>query len=154
MAVQTGAGTELYISASIPATFDSTGYTAVTGWKKVGEITSPGTHGRTYNEVLHNPVDTRGTQIFKGGFRETPKTLNLAVDEADEGQILMKTALNSDANHSFKVVYGDGAIDYFQAKVMGFEKSVESVDSIVSATSTLAITTSKTGIGIVEVAAP
>ena len=154
MAVQTVAGTKISISASIPATFNAAGYAAVTGWAQIGEITDGGSHGKTYAEVTHNPIDTRMTQKFKGSINIGTKTLNLAIDDDDAGQILVKTALDSDSDYSFKVAYQDGAIDYFQAKVMSFEKATASVDSIRTATVNLALTGTKTGVGIIEVAAP
>lgn len=154
MAVQTVAGTTIHIVAAQPATFDAAGYAAVTGWKKIGEITDGGSHGKTYAEVTHNPIDTRMTQKFKGSVNIGTKTLQLGIDDDDEGQIVAKAALDSDDDYSFKVTYQDGAIDYFQAKVMSFEKAATSVDSIRSATVNLALTGTKEGVGIIEVAAP
>lgn len=154
MGVQTVAGTEIHISAAQPATFDAAGYAAVTGWAKIGEITDGGSHGKTFAEVTHSPIDTRMVQKFKGSINIGTKTLNLGIDDDDAGQILLKTALDSDDDFSFKVTYQDGAIDYFQAKVMSFEKAATSVDSIRTATVNLGLTGTKTGVGIVEVAAP
>lgn len=148
--VQTVAGTEISISAAKPATFDATGYAALT-FSKIGEITDGGSHGKTYAEVTHSPIDTRMVQKFKGSINIGTKTLQLAVDSADAGQIVLKAALDSDADYSFKVEYQDGDIDYFQAKVMSFDKAAAGVDSIRSATVNLALTGTKTGIGIVEV---
>lgn len=153
MAVQTVAGTTIGISAAQPATFDATGYAALT-FSNIGEITDGGEHGKTFAEVTHNPIDTRGTQKFKGSYNLGNKTLQLAIDDDDPGQIIVKTALESDDDFSFKVKYQDGSIDYFQAKVMSFAKAATSVDSIRSATVTLGLTTTKTGVGIIEVAAP
>jgi len=154
MAVQTVAGTSVHISAGIPATFDAAGYAAVTGWAKIGEITDGGSHGKTYAEVTHSPIDTRTVQKFKGSINIGTKTLQLGIDDDDAGQTLVKTARDSDNDYSFKVTYQDGAIDYFQAKVMSFEKAAAGVDSIRTATVNLALTGTKTGIGIIEVAAP
>jgi hypothetical protein len=153
MPVQTVAGTTIGISAAQPATFNAAGYAALT-FTNIGEITDGGEHGKTYAEVTHNPIDTRGTQKFKGSFNLGNKTLQLAIDDDDAGQTLAKAALESDNDYSFEVTYQDGAIDYFQAKVMSFSKAATSVDSIRSATVTLALTTTKTGVGIIEVAAP
>lgn len=154
MAVETVAGTTISISPTRPATFDEAGYAALTGWALIGEITDGGSHGRRYAEATHNPIDTRGTQKFKGSFNEGTKTLQLAMDRSDPGQVVLGAALNSDDDYSFKVEYQGGDIDYFQAKVMSFEKSATSVDSIRSASVELSLTTSKTGVGIVEVTAP
>lgn len=64
-----------------------------------------------------------GTQKFKGSFNEGQKTLQLALDEDDAGQILLKAALNSDDDYSFQVEYQGGGIDYFQAKVVSWQKA-------------------------------
>lgn len=153
MTIETVAGTQISISAGIPATFNEAGYDALT-YTLIGEVTDGGSHGRTYNEVTHNPIGTRGTRKFKGSFNEGTKTLQLAIDDDDAGQTLLKAALNSDADYSFKVEYQGGAIDYFQAKVMSFEKAASSVDAMRSATVQLSLTTSSGGVGIVEVEAP
>jgi len=96
------------------------------------------------------PIASRGVQKFKGSFNEGSKTLQLALDEDDAGQVILKAAVSSDNDYSFKVLYQGGAIDYFQAKVMSMKKAASSVDSIRSATVTLEITTNVAGVGIVE----
>ena len=154
-AVQTAAGTTIAICAAIPATFDAAGYTG-SGmvFENIGEITDAGTHGRKYAEVTHKPIATRGVQKFKGSFDEGTKTLQMALDNDDAGQIIAKEASLSDADYSFCVTYPNGDADYFQAKVMTFEKQASNVDSIISATMQLSLTSSKEGIGIIEVLAP
>ncbi len=155
MAVQTFAGTTIGMSAAKPATFDEDGYTAASMvYSSIGEITDAGEHGRTYAEVEHKPIGTRGTQQFKGSFNEGNKTLQLGLDKDDAGQILAKTALDDDADYSFEVKYPDGSADYFQAKVMAFKKTTGSVDTILAGSIEISITTSKSGVGIVEVDAP
>lgn len=149
----TVAGTVISISAAAPATFDKTGYEALT-WAKIGEITDGGSHGKTYAEVKHMPIDNRAVQKYKGSFDNGTKTLQMAVDPADAGQVLLHTALGSDADYSFKVLYQDGSADYFQAKVMSFAKATAGVDTMRTATAGLAITSTKTGVGIIEVPAP
>lgn len=153
MTIRLTAGTGLGISSKPPLTFDAAGYKAL-AFSEIGEITDGGSHGRTYAEITHQPIKTRGTQKFKGSFNDGTKTLQLALDDKDAGQVILREALNSDNDYSFAVTYSDGAIDYFQAKVMSFEKAFGGSDTVVSATVSLSITTSKTGIGIVEVPAP
>lgn len=158
MAVQTVAGASIAISATNPATFDASGYAAVfsasPGPAVIGQITDAGQHGRVYNVVTHNPIGSRGTQKFKGSFNEGQKVLTVGIDEDDAGQTLAITALDSDNDYSFKVLYQDGSIDYFQAKVIGFQKSMTGVDTMLTATLTLEITTNNAGVGVVHVAAP
>ena len=149
MALGTSAGTLISISAGIPATFNVAGYTALT-FTSIGSIEDGGEHGRTYNEVTFNPIDTRGIRKFKGSFNEGNKTLSIGYNSDDAGMILLKTALNSDNDYSFKVAYPDGDIDYFQAKVMTLTKATGGVDSIRMASVELSITTNVAGVGIVE----
>ena len=153
MGAQTVAGTIIGISAALPATFKKAGYEALT-FVDIGEITNGGSHGRTYQVVKHNPIATRGTQKFKGSFDEGTKTLQLAVDDKDPGQVIVKAALNDDADYAFCVTYQDGSKDFFCAKVTSWSKSTESVDSMYSASVGVEITTAKDGTGIIEVPAP
>lgn len=152
---ETVAGTVISISAQQPATYDSAGYSGSgVNWTAIGEITDAGEHGREYALVTHNPIASRGTQKFKGSFNEGSKTLQLALDNDDAGQVIAIAAMNSDNDYSFKVAYQGGDIDYFQAKVMSFKKAASSVDTMRSASVTLEITTNSAGVGIVSVTAP
>lgn len=149
MALGTVAGTTVGVSAVLPATYTVAGYAALT-FTNIGNIEDGGEHGREYAEVTFNPIDTRGTQKFKGSFNEGSKTLSIGYNSDDAGMIVLKTALNSDNDYAFKVAYPDGDIDYFIAKVMTVTKATGGVDSIRTASVTLALTTSVTGVGIVE----
>jgi hypothetical protein len=145
----TVAGVTIGLSASQPATYDVAGYAALT-FTALGEITDGGEHGRTYNLVTSNPIASRGTEKYKGSFNEGTKTIVVDLDSDDAGQILAKTALNSDDDYSFEVAYPNGDKDYFQAKVMSFRKATGGVDSMITATIDLEITTNSAGVGIVE----
>jgi hypothetical protein len=149
MSKGTVAGTTIGISAAAPATYDVAGYVALT-FTNIGNIEDGGEHGRTYAEVTFNPIDTRGTEKYKGIFNEGNKTLSLAYASDDAGMAILKTALASDADFSFEVAYPDGDIDYFQAKVMSLSKATGTVDTMRMATVELAITTNDAGVGIVE----
>ncbi len=153
MAASTAAGTLIGLSANPPATYDAAGYAALT-YTTIGEVTDAGAHGRVYQPVTANILATRGTRKFKGSFNEGTKTVQMLLDDEDDGQILAKEALNSDDEYSFCVTYPDGSKDYFPALVMSFQKQISGTDTILSATMDLEITTSKDGVGIVEVAAP
>jgi hypothetical protein len=152
--VETVAGTIISISAEQPNTFDASGY-AGTGmnWVPIGEITDGGEHGREFALVTHMPIASRGTQKFKGSFNEGQKTIQLAVDNDDAGQVIAQAAVNSDNDYSIKVAYQGGDIDYFQAKIMSYKKATAGVDSIRSATMVMEITTNGAGVGIVSVVA-
>lgn len=150
MSIQTVAGTEISISAGTPATLNATGYAALS-FTAIGYVTDGGGHGRTYAVVTGNFINTRGTVKRKGTYNDGQKTLQLSIDPEDAGQELLRTALNDDADYSFKVSYPDGHVDYFQAQVTSFAKSTAGADTWVSASITLEITAAKDGTGIVEV---
>lgn len=150
MTVRTTAGSTFKVSAANPATFNAAGYAAL-AWTAVGEVTDLGEFGREYNKVTHNPVDNRGTVKKKGSFDEGTITLQLGLDTDDAGQIILKAAALSDNDYSFQVTTQNGDKYYCQAQVMSFKPNLGSVDNITAASVTLEITTSATGVGIVEV---
>lgn len=149
MPVRTSATTTLAISAGIPATFNNAGYVALS-YTAVGEVTNYGEFGREYSLVTHNPVASRGTQKLKGSFNEGSIALQLGLDTDDAGQILMKTANGSDNLYAFRITTANGDIYYFQGLIMMFKVGLNDVNSVTSASSTIEITTSSTGVGIVE----
>lgn len=154
MAVKTTAGTTLKVSATTPESFDQAGYESTdVVLVTVGEITNYGEFGREFTLVTHNPVATRGTQKFKGSFNEGAMQLQLGLDTDNAGQIIMKAAALSDNDYTFLVTTQNGDKYYFQAKVMGFKVNLGDVNQVTGATCTLELTTSSTGIGIVEVLA-
>lgn len=152
MTVYSSAGASIKISAGAPATYDATGYNALT-FTTVGEVVDLGEFGREYNLITHNPIATRGTQKLKGSFNEGSISLQLGLDTDDAGQVLLKAAVASDSNYSFLVTTQNGDKYYFQAKAMSFKTGVGSVDSVTSATVSLELTTSSAGVGVVEVLA-
>lgn len=135
---QTSAGTVIAISATLPATHDETGFTALT-FTEIGEVTDLGEYGREYNLVTHNPLSDRRTVKRKGSFDDGSIDMELAIDPTDAGQVIVKTALDDDESYSFKITHQNGDIDYLTAQTMSFPKNVGSVDQIYSASISLEI---------------
>ena len=102
MTVRTSAGTTFKVSASTPATFDSSGYNALS-FTTVGEVTNIGDFGRMYAKIVHNPVGNRGLVKKKGSFDEGALNLALGLDTDDAGQIIMKAGCLSDSDYSFLI---------------------------------------------------
>jgi hypothetical protein len=152
MSVFSTAGTTVALSAGVPATFNQAGYAALS-YTAVGEITNIGEFGREFALILHNPVSTRGTKKLKGSYNEGQLSVQLGLDTDDSGQILMKTASGSDSLYAVKITTQNGDVYYMQALVMTFKVGLNGVDDITSATSTWEISTSSTGVGVVEVLA-
>ena len=132
---QTVAGTTISISASLPATYDSTGFAALS-YTALGEVTDIGSLGKDYTLVTHNPVGDRKTYKFKGSYNNGSLSLKLAkttLASTDAGQTLATTASGSDASYSFKITLQDASDMFFTGKVMSFMTSIGGVNSILGA---------------------
>jgi len=128
MGARTSAGTTIGIGPA-PSTYDAAGFGAVS-FDTIGEVTDAGEYGKIYNLVTHNPLASRKTEKYKGSYNNGSITLQLAIDEADVGQLAANAAVLTDLSYSIKVVKQDGSIDYFTAQVMSFTDNVGSVDNI------------------------
>jgi len=117
---QTMAGTKLSLTATAPATYDLTGFAALSDWTEVGEITNLSGHGDTYTEVTHLPLSSRRVQKIKGSVDAGSETYTLADDIDDAGQLVLRAALASDDDYYFMEEWQDGTIEYYAAKVMSF----------------------------------
>lgn len=146
--VRTTAGSTIGISATAPATYDDTGFAALT-FAQIADVTDFGEFGRTYNLVTHNPVADRRTVKRKGSFNDGAVTLQLGRDSTDAGQSAARLGLDNDDSQYFDITLQDGTKLYFSAQVMSFTYSLGNVDSITSGAVTLEIDDD-----IIEVAAP
>ena len=146
----TSAGTTISISARLPATYDAAGFEAVgVVFTEVGEVSDLGEFGREYNVVKFNPLKDRRTVKRKGSYDDGTVQVQLAKAATDAGQIILKSATNSDASHSIKIVLQDGTKFYFTAQVSSSTVNVGNVDQITSSTFKLEIDND-----IIEVAGP
>lgn len=144
----TSAGTKLLISASVAATYNSTGFAALT-WTEIGEVSEMGEFGRQYNLVTFNTLGDRRTVKRKGSYNDGTIACQMARVPDDAGQTILTTAVNSDASYSIKIVLQDGTVFYTTAQVMSYTTNIGNVDQITSATVNLEIDND-----IIEVPAP
>jgi len=149
MSFDTAAGVSLALSETLPATYDDTGYGALTG-TVVGEITNVGEFGKQFALVTHMPLATRGTKKSKGSFNNGTLSPQLALDEADAGQIILKAALESDNPVVAIITMDNGDIYYMEVLVMSAPITIGGVDDVVTAAPSLEVTDNP----IVYVAAP
>lgn len=134
--VQTLVETTISVSATLPATFDDTGYAALT-FSAIGQVTDWTPGGQVYNVVTSNPIAQRSTDKYKGTFNNGADSITVNRDDDDAGQIIIQAALLSDADQAFEVTYQDGTIDYFTGKVVSFDTVAGGADSIVQKTISL-----------------
>jgi len=134
--VQTLVETTISVSASLPATFDATGYAALT-FAAIGQVTDWTPGGQVYNVVTSNPIAQRSTDKYKGTFNNGADSITVNRDDDDAGQVIIQAALTNDADQAFEVTYQDGTIDYFTGKVVSFDTVAGGADSIVQKTISL-----------------
>tara|TARA_R110000787_G_scaffold57414_1_gene131183 strand:- start:43 stop:489 length:447 start_codon:yes stop_codon:yes gene_type:complete len=142
MTVQTNAGTVISVSAAAPATYDAAGYAALT-YIAIGEIVTTGTKGPSVALVTHDSLDVRGIQKFKGSVNYGSYSMGLGLDITDVGQIALVAGAdgtNIDVVHSFKEVKQSGAIEYYPALVMSFDRAGGGSDAVLGANTSLELT--------------
>jgi hypothetical protein len=148
----TSTGTALSVSAAVPATFDSTGYAALT-WTACGELIDLPEFGPTIQVVESNPLATGITEKFPGFVNQGSMSAGFEIDFDDAGQIILEEGLAIPPDpfviHSFRVAYPDGTIEYFSGGIFSYTRNPGSANSMIGSTVQIEINTK-----IVRVDAP
>lgn len=148
--VEALAGATLAISATLPETYDETGYEATDFvWTAVGDVENYGNHGITSVVITFIPVDTAVVAKAKGHKDYGNMALMIGAVPSDEGQAILKAASEVKDHYSIRITYADGIIHYLDVLVSKFEKQDGSVDDIEKISCELAVCRKP-----VEVAAP
>ncbi|MES1987460.1 MAG: hypothetical protein V4440_05415 [Pseudomonadota bacterium] len=141
-AAQTAAGSKLYVSATLPATYDAAGFEALT-WTEVGEVTEIPAFGKSFNVVNHNPLGTRQTIKRKGSYDngsiEVPYAYDITTVGGDDGQALLLQGLETDSSYAFYVDVKQLKALYFSGQVTSAPVTIGSVDSIITKSTMIAI---------------
>lgn len=135
--VQSLTGAKLYISATLPETYDAAGYQSTDFvWTEVGEIEDHGAHGGTKTITEFMPVATGNVAKVGGSINWGNKSLMLGNLAGDAGQILMRTALkNRNTHYSIKIEYDDAGavtdeVHFLDALVAKFENQDGSANNV------------------------
>lgn len=149
----TSAGTTIALSAAAPATYDETGYEALT-YTAIGGVTDLGQiPSKVYQLVEVFFVASRGKAKSKGGFDLGSQTIVYAVNADDAGQIMVDAATDSDSAYSVKIAHPTEGTIYARALVMGGPISYGDVNSPSTRSITIEYTiVSDTETGVVPVA--
>lgn len=149
--VVSSVGTIVSVSASAPATYDATGFAALT-WSACGELADLPAFGAEAALATHTPLKTGIVAKRRGSLNYGSVTLTMALSSDDAGQAVLQTkgeaAAGSAAQVSVKVALVNGDIQYFTAQVMSYKTNVGNADAITMAEVTLEIDNS-----VVKVAA-
>lgn len=150
MARESSVKSKIYISAGQPATWDSTGYAAVT-WTKIGLLGSIGNITGKWDEESFNLLET-GSKVKAKTFKDhgAPQITILA-DESDAGQVILKAGYeDATGEYSIKIEAPSGKLKYFQCKVMDYDEQGND-GAFLKIQSTLTIQEDPDGNGIVRV---
>lgn len=116
----TVASSKLYVSATLPATFDAAGYAALT-WVEVGLITSIGSvKGREYSTSTLSTIGDPQDREKKGSYKLPNADFECGWAEDDAGQMLIEAAANSYDTVAFKLVKQNADVRYLAAQVSKF----------------------------------
>ena len=104
--VQTLSGATIAISASLPATYDASGYGAsgIT-YTSIGSVEDFGEHGGTAQVSEFTPVDTGVVQKIKGSINYGALNIMAAQVSSDGGQDIIDAAFASRNRYSVKITY-------------------------------------------------
>lgn len=136
-------GTVVAVSSALPATYDSTGYAALT-FSSVGELQELPEFGAEQALATHTPLATGIVEKRGGSVDFGEVTLPIALTGTDAGEGVLQTksegAVTSDKRASFKVTLPTGDVLYFVGLVRSFTRSVGNADAIAMASSIVSIT--------------
>lgn len=104
--IQTLSGATIAISASLPATYDSSGYgaTSIT-YTAIGNVEDMGEHGGNAQVTEFTPVDTGVVQKIKGSINYGSMSLMVGQVSSDAGQDIIDAAFASKNRYSVKIAY-------------------------------------------------
>lgn len=135
-------GTVVSVSTSAPATYNATGFGALT-WATCGELAELPSFGAEAALATHTPLATGIVAKRRGSLNYGSVALTMAVSDDDAGQTILQdaaeAAAGADALVSVKVVLVNGEIQYFTAQVMSYKVNVGNADAITMAEVTLEI---------------
>ena len=138
--VNSAAGATLAISASLPATYDASGYAATTiVYTAVGEVENFGQHGVTAAVTEFTPVDTSVVTKVKGSKNYGTKSLTIGSIPGNAGQIILAAASESTARYSVKITYPDTSVHYLDVLVSKYDQVDGAVNDIQKITCDLAV---------------
>jgi len=128
VAIRTAAKTKMFASTAAPATFDTTGYTALT-WTAVNGFENIPQFGGVRDTVTFDDMPT-GTRIKARGVEDLGELeLDFADIPTDAGQIILRDAYLAASGTaaeliSIKVEEDSGLISYMQVMVSSWPKDM------------------------------
>lgn len=127
--VQTIAGALLYISATLPPTYDAAGYDSTdVVYTEIGDVENFGNHGGTATVNEFTPIATAVKAKSKGTKDYGTMSLMIGSIPSAAGQIILAAAFESNAHYSAKLVYPDGEKHFMDVLISKHEYQDGSVN--------------------------
>lgn len=117
-------GSTIHVVVGTPATEDQSGYEAMSGFTKIGDVLSIPEFGDDSEAGTVTLLETGRTQHYNGTKILPPFTLPYVFKVADAGQVILRANANSSQELTFRVTDTDGRDQYFQA-VIGNLRDIE-----------------------------
>ncbi len=125
MTATLGIGSELHVSAALPAAETQVAYEALT-FTEVGDVVEIGGGGGSAAEQKYTPLKTGVEITVNGAITYDTRTIQLGDDATDAGNAMLQDGFdgsNKGVFHSYKIVKPSGAIEYFNGPVGSYSKS-------------------------------
>lgn len=134
----TSATTSLAINSALPTTYTESGFSALTGWVVIPEISSLGTYGGQTSVVNFTPVDTGVVVKRSGSVNYGSMQLTMARNGGTAEADLIE-AFNDRLPRSFRVALPAalGEEDYFTGVVTSVQTNVQGADNILEMSVTI-----------------
>jgi len=110
-------GVVIKAAITLPATFTSGGYVAVTPWVTVGEVVDVSEIAKVWATISHQAVTRAYPVKKKDTYDIADVTLNLARVSEDAGQVILKTGLDAVTSYSFSFTLPSGEVAYITGKI-------------------------------------
>jgi hypothetical protein len=123
------AGSKILISAGVPATYDATGFGALS-YTEINSISDIGVIGDVASLITFMPVNNPTTFKLKGNTNSGVLSLKGAFTPTDPGQVLLMSASNSYNPYAIKILLANSSIIFAQGLVMGVQTTVGTVNQI------------------------
>ena len=135
MAITTSAGAALAIVKAEPATYDISGFGALS-FVEVGQIETLGEFGGSSQIIEFTGLTDVVVQKFKGSFNAGSVSVNLGRDITDAGQVVLQAGAIPTVNtvHSFSFTETGGDIIYVTGIITSYTVNYSDANSVTKAT--------------------
>lgn len=125
------AGRKLFVTATLPATFDkadlattATAIAAVADFVQVKGVSNyGGDGGDSRTEITYDIIDENRTKKAKGTTNGGTRSYTYAINNTDAGQVILEAGVEVNANYFLKEVWADGYEVYYLGLIGGEPES-------------------------------